>query len=61
MFDIEEDYWESELSQNFFDKDKDEEPLRTQFDWVSYVDENYQNEDSAWVEEAASLSAAITI
>lgn len=46
MFDIEDNYWESELDQNYFDEDNHEEPIGTRFDWVSYVDENYQNEDS---------------
>ncbi|CAJ1967053.1 unnamed protein product [Cylindrotheca closterium] len=45
MFDIEDDYWESELSQSYFEKDNHEEPPRSKFDWVSYVDENYQDED----------------
>lgn len=47
MFDIEDNYWESELSQSYFDKDDLEEPSGTKFDWVTYVDERYQNEDSA--------------
>lgn len=47
MFDIENDDWENEVSQSYFDKNDHEEPPRTQLDWVSYVDANYQHEDSA--------------
>lgn len=47
MFDIEDEYWENELSHNHFDKDNHQQPRQTQYDWVSYVDENYQNENSA--------------
>jgi NifU-like protein involved in Fe-S cluster formation len=47
MFDINNEYWENEYEQYLYDADDSSEVARNKLDWVSYVDEKYENEESA--------------
>lgn len=47
MFDINNEFWENEYDQNLNDPDDSSDVAMKKFDWISYVDEMYENEESA--------------
>eukprot|EP00980_Cylindrotheca_fusiformis_P005011 scaffold1062_cov130-Cylindrotheca_fusiformis.AAC.17 len=47
MFDINSEFWENEYDQHLQDGKDTTDVARKRLDWISYVDEMYENEESA--------------